>query len=278
MEKIRKSIFLSIILLFLIGTGKVNAQVFKFDASGISQPVPVGSTFSVKLLINSEGKQINNGDAMIIFDPAKVSIDSSQTANFFPGFTGTPLGGYNNKYLVSSYEYSPTAFNSVSADTLFATLSLTAKAAGTTTLSFDCKPQSEADTNITQVSDTKDIVQCSQLTSLSLTIGNASQEPTPTTAVYPTPTEAVTLPTPTEIPQATPTAADIQPTATLIPTATVTTASTSTPSVTTSAGGGSNIQPTATVSELPRTGATTLTVAAIGVGAVLTVVGILFIL
>lgn len=250
MKLLFKSLIVALFILFTANVHAAYAQYFKFDVSGVTQPVPVNSNFTVKVMINTAGIQTISGDALVIFDPTKVSINSATSGNFFTYFSGTPLGGATNKYLVSSWEESITSAKSSSSDTLFATLNMTAKANGSTSLSFDCTASSEADSNINQASDSKDIIKCDQMTPVTLTIGTGGTTTTP--GSQPTPTTGVTVPTPT-----TPAAVA---TATPIP----------------------NIPPTNTpvpaVSELPKTGMMEVTFAALGMGVLLTVVGVLFIL
>ena len=74
-------LFLTIIILsfFFISSAfasPVSAQGFKFDPVTSPQQVCQGSNFAVKVLINTAGQQTINGDALITFDPAKVSINA----------------------------------------------------------------------------------------------------------------------------------------------------------------------------------------------------------
>lgn len=259
----RKLLNCSIItlLLFLASSvfaAEAHAQVFKFQLANPSQSIKVNDTFAVKILINTAGKQVINGDALMTFDPVKVSIDSAATGNFFTYFSANPLGGSTTKYLVSSWEESVGNAKSASSDTLFATLSMTAKSQGTTSLTFDCTVGTESDSNINQASDSKDVIVC-PLSPLSLTIGAASGPST----------------TPTAGPSSTP-----GPTAT--PTIKLTPSPSSTPSATPTKGPTNTPAPTNTprpaISQLPRSGTTEVTMAVLGIGAVLTVVGLLIIL
>ena len=247
MKLLARSIFIAVVFLLAGGVQGAYAQYFKFDASSVTQPVPVGSTFNVKILINTAGVGVIAGDALFGFDPSKVSIDSAESGNFFTYFSGTPLGGANNKYLVSGWEESVSSAKSSSSDTLFATLSLTAKTSGTAVLSFDCTVGSEADSNINQASDSKDIIKCSEMTPVTIALGTGG----PTTG--PTSPPVTTEPTPTSEPIATSTPV---PTSVSIPTNT----------------------PHPVVSAVPRSGVAEVTFVALGVGVLLTIVGALLIL
>ncbi|MCJ7740108.1 hypothetical protein MUP32_02195, partial [Candidatus Microgenomates bacterium] len=250
MKKFLVFFIFGIVAFLSVGAKETYAQTFKLELANPSQTISVGSAFQVKVLINTGGQQAINGDALISFDPAKVSIDTAVTGDFFSYFSASPLGGADNKYLASSWEESVAHAKTSSTDTLFATLSLTAKTNGTTSLSFDCTAGNEADSNINKASDSTDILNCSVLAPLNLTIGSggaAEASPTPGGADSLTPT--VTPPsgsvTSTPIPTSTP-----KPTST----------------------------PRPTISVLPRSGVVEVTFTALGIGILLTVMGALSIL
>ncbi|MBI2616557.1 hypothetical protein HYW55_00285 [Candidatus Gottesmanbacteria bacterium] len=240
-------------LVFIIGStlfllaGRINAvsaQVLKFELVP-SQTLEAGGVVKVNILINTGGQSTTNADAMILFDPNKLSVNTTQfvAGSFYPSYLQKIVEGTTNKYLVSGYVKDISSPKSTSTDTLFATISLTALSAGTTQLSFDCTSGSTADSNINRSSDSSDIIQC-PLSPLTLTVGSGDGSTSPT-------------PTPPGGGQVTPT---ITPTAT--PTRTPTPTKT----------------PTPTLSELPRTGTVETTFAAMGIGIVLTVVGVLLLL
>ena len=232
------------VLLLVASVSAAYAQTYKLELVNPSQTISAGNNFQVKILINTGGIQTINGDTLVVFEPLKVTMNSAQTGNFFTYFSGNNLGGVNNKYLVSSWEESISRPKSSNADTLFATLDLNAKAQGSTTLSFECKDGNEADTNINQASDSKDIVKCSDLKTLTVNIGAGAPTGTPSPTLKPGPTST--------------------------PSATLTPRPTSTPIPTNT--------PRPTVAELPRSGTTEITIVALGIGALLTVFGILIIL
>ncbi len=237
-----RSLLVALFFLLMGNVRAVYAQYFKFDVSGVTQPVAVGSTFKVKVLINTTGTQVITGDALISFDSSKVSINSAESGDFFTYFSGTSVGGANNKYLVSGWEEDIASAKTASSDTLFATLNLTAKVDGAAVLSFDCTSGSEADSNINQASDSKDIINCSQMTPVTITIGSGGSTTAPTSTPVPTTTQVA--------PSATPVPPTSVPTRVTAP----------------------------TVSVLPRSGIMEVTFAAFGIGVVLTVIGALLIL
>jgi hypothetical protein len=271
-------VFIFCMLAFLRVADAAYAQSFKFQLSNVTQTIQVGSQFQVRVMIETGNQQTINGDALINFDPNKVSIDNATSGNFFTYFSAVPISGTSNQYLVSSWEESVAHAKSTAADTLFATLTLTAKQAGSTALSFECTSGSEADSNINRSSDSQDILSnCGALVPLSLTIGSGGGGGSTTPSSTPVPTGSgsgtgTTSPSATPIP----TAIVSSPTPTVIPTATLTPIPTNTPAPTATTAPSATPRPSVAV--LPRAGTTEITTMAIGVGLLLTVAGALFIL
>lgn len=138
-------------------TLNVAPPYFKLGLANEAVPVLAGNSFEVKILINTGGVETINGDAVIIFDPSKINIVGAQSNNFYIFSYSTPIG--DNKYLVSSWEESIAHAKKSAFDTPFATLTITAKEQGLTSISFDCTSGSETDTNINAI-DLQDIVNC----------------------------------------------------------------------------------------------------------------------
>lgn len=245
-----KTVFaIFIVFILFVSSASVQAvfaQSFKFQLANPASPAASeGGTFQVNVLINTAGEETINGDVLFTYDPAAITIDKTQvkkpSPEFYTYLAANPLAGSNNKFLISSWEESVANPKKSQTDTLFAIMTVKAVKAGTSSLAFNCVDANEADTNINRASDSKDIVKCSELKSLSFNIGAG-----------PLPTATLT-PGPTGTPSATPTK---KPTSTPAPTNT----------------------PRPTVAELPRSGAVEVTFAALGLGLVLTVMGILLIL
>lgn len=251
-----KLIIFALIIVFLTilpGVNKVSAQVLKMQLANPSAAISPNSTFTVNLLINTAGKQTLGADAMIVFDPAKVSIDSAAAASptfysFFSANSPCLLGGFTNKCYINAWDDSVAHQKSSTTDTLMATMSLKAKATGATSLTWECTSLN-TDTNIVLATDNSDIIKCADLTPLVLNIGSSGPTGTPA------PTVPTTTPAPTVIPTATPT-----PSPTPLPTATPTRIPTATP------------RPTVAI--LPNAGSTEVTVFALGLGIILTIVGV----
>jgi len=237
--------FLTILIIIFLFTASVSvnavyAQSFKFQLATPATPAAsVGSNFDVKVLINTAGKQSLGADAIVVFDSSKLDIKSVQKGTFYEVFQDHAIGGTTNKYLLSAWQSTELNPVSTATDTLLGTLTFNAKAAGSANLSFDCTSGS-TDSNIWDTNQA-DIIKCSDTLPLALNIGAAA-----------TPTATLT-PGPTATPAAT---ATPRPTSTPVPTNT----------------------PRPTIAELPRTGVAEMTIGALGLGALLTIVGILVIL
>ncbi|MBI3954872.1 hypothetical protein HY338_00380 [Candidatus Gottesmanbacteria bacterium] len=248
-RKIFTSAFLVWILILIIVKDQASAQYFTLQLATTSGTVACGSNFQTKVLINTVGQQTIAADALIKYDSAKVKVnfDKSVKGDFYTYFSANPLGGSSDKALISSWEESVAREKSSTVDTLMATVDMTPLAPGSTTLSFDCVGTTGADSNINLASDFTDIIKCADNKPLTFTITGTNCGPQPTS----TPSATLT-PGPTSTPSATPTK---KPTSTPVPTNTL----------------------VPTVSSLPNVGSTKITLTAVGIGLVLTIVGILFI-
>lgn len=246
-----KRLFLAIFFIVFFFTASVSvnavyAQSFKFQLATPATPAAsVGSNFDVKVLINTAGKQTLGADAIVVFDSAKVGVNSAQKGTFYEVFQDHSIGGTANKYLLSAWQTTELNPVSTSTDTILATLTLNAKTTGTATLSFDCTTGS-TDSNIWDTNQV-DILKCTDSQPITIAIGGPGPISTPSATSTPGPTSPP-LPTSTPVPP--------RPTSTPVPTNT----------------------PRPTIAELPKTGAAEVTFAALGMGLVLTVIGILVIL
>lgn len=249
------------LFLLVFGVSDTYAQALKLELVSPGTAINVGDTFQVKVLIDTAGQQTINADALIEFESAKVTVDSAETANFYSYFSDAPLSGNSDQYLVSSWEESVAHAKSSSTFTPMATLSLTARTTGATTMKFVCTPGSEADSNINRSSDSQDILtNCAGLQTLSLTVGGSGS------GGNPTPTTGAGVPSPTGTNTATVT---VTPVPTVIATATPIPQPTAVPATAT---------PRPSVSTLPRSGAVQATMAVVGTGIALTVLGVWFML
>lgn len=250
------SLFLSAGIFFASGMVSVaHAQIFKFQLETPADQIAVGAPVQVNILINTAGQAVMNGDALFTYDPANISVDSATTGNFFTYYSATPLGGSNNKYLVTGWEgvgYD----KSSTTDEVFYTINMTLKGSPTT-LSFDCTAGTAADSNINRASDTQDIIVC-PLAPLTITAGGstAPSPSAPAGTAVPTPSGGEPVATNTPIPTMTPApSATPRPTNTPVPTNT----------------------PRPTISELPRSGTVEVTMLGMGLGTLFVIAGLLLV-
>ena len=247
-------------------SGKAYAQYFKLELENPGQQINVNDIFNVNVVINTEGVEAINGDALLVFDPTKLNILNAQSQNFFTFAFSTMISGVDNKYLASSWEESIAHAKSSTTDSAFYTLSVKATGRGQTQISFECATGSEADSNINRSSDSADVITC-PLDPLSLNIGGSISPTTP-----PQPTTEPGIPSPTEGSQ-TPTATNTPiPTNVPVPTITPTTTPSKPPTPTDSQ------QVASPPAELPRAGIISDTLSVLGVGTILTFIGLLFML
>lgn len=248
-----RHLFLTVLIIIILfcasaSAGAVYAQTFKLQLANPASPAAqVGGTFDVKVLINTAGKQSLGADAILIFEPQYVSTKSATSGNFYNVFQDHAVGGTTNKYLLSAWQQTELTPTSSTTDTLFATVTFNALTPGNSKLSLDCT-SGNTDSNIWDTTQV-DILKCADLQPLSFSIGGSvGVSPSPTAAP-----QATSTPAPTAIPQ--PTTPPL-PTSTPVPTNT----------------------PKPSISILPRTGMVEVTLGALGLGTILTIVGILVIL
>lgn len=239
---------LTLLLIFILFISSASvpaayAQVFKFSLANPATPAAqTGNNFDVKILINTNGQKTLGGDAIVVYDPNFLTINPPAVkGTFFDVFQDHTIGGTTNKYLLSAWQTTDVNPVSTANDSLFGTVTFNAKSSGNTTLSFDCTTGT-TDSNIWDTNQ-NDIINCANMQPLALNIGGPGPTSTPAATMTPAPTS-------------TPSATPIVPTSTTAPTNT----------------------PRPTISILPRTGSTEVTFAALGLGAILTLVGILVIL
>ena len=266
--------WLIIIALFLVSVGKAEAAGipgYKLELADPNQTICNNSLFQVNVFINTDGQETIGGDVLLNFDPAKLNIQSGESANFFTYSLDTPLSGVNNKYLISSWEESTTRAKTSADFDLFYTLNVKAVSAGSSQLTFDCTNGTEADTNINLASDSSDIVSC-PLPPITVPVSSSCQGSGPTSP--PPPPSDPTTP-PVQDPTATPGGGNgigdtTPPTATPVPPTPIPTATPIPPTRTPI--------PTSAIEILPRAGIAQVTLGALGLGSILTIVGLLFML
>lgn len=174
-------------------------------ASGTYEPQ---KSFDIAVKLNTGGAETVGVDALMNFDPAILTLNDIVFGTLYSD-NQKSLGEANTTgkfYFSSGNVSSAFSFSNTSPETL-ATLKFTAKAAGTSPLSFDCTDGSLVDTNVwekgTRGGDAVDLLVCSNATGGSYQVQGAGATPPPPGATA-TPTPGPTA-TPTTGLTATPT-------------------------------------------------------------------------
>ncbi|MBI4067126.1 hypothetical protein HY407_01985 [Candidatus Gottesmanbacteria bacterium] len=176
-------LFLIFLLLHNLVKEKAYAQTLSFEPTSLG--VVVGQKLTVTININTVNQQTSGADAMIVYDPNILSIDSVPTnGGFYTSFAANPITG-TNKYLISGFE-NPGSTELKSGTGVLATIEFSAKANGTSTVSLECVAGSKADSNIIKGSDSSDIIDCDSLITASYTVGPADATPITTGTSDPT--------------------------------------------------------------------------------------------
>lgn len=137
-------------------------------------------TFQVKINIDTAGEQTTTAEALLIFDGNILDVSEVAYGSFYPQYFKNISPG--KVYIGGSV----TVFNPVETKTgsgLFANITFKGKAAGSSTVRFDCTPGKTTDSNITKyttANDAPDILDCSKLTTGSYTVTGGTTTPLPT--------------------------------------------------------------------------------------------------
>jgi len=184
-----------------------------------SDTFDIGENFEVLVKLNTGGAKTVGVDALMNFDPAILQLKglsfgtlySENNENLTKAET---TGGF---YFSSANLSSAVSFSNSTAETL-ATLKFTAKAAGTSQVTFKCTAGSLVDTNVweqgTRGGDAVDLLICTNATGGSYQVEGAGVTSTPTPTTQPGPTAT---PTPGPSPTPTPTPLPGTPTSTPTP-------------------------------------------------------------
>jgi len=174
-------LFLVIPLFFAFPVFALNKGFFSFSSPDTLPTV--GKTFNIDLTLNTDGSDVKRADAVITFDPAKLTV-----VTLTPGaiFTSYPVKEFSGGTIRLSGEMQP-ATASFSGIGKFGTITFKGKSAGTTTISFSCTPGETNESNIIQAITGGDIIDCGRLSPLSLSITQPVGAPTTTPVATATP-------------------------------------------------------------------------------------------
>lgn len=172
MKKHLLLIIFILLILPLIKPKEVSAQTLSFEPSTLG--VVNGNQFTVKININTGGKETSGAEAMILFDSSILSIESVSNGGFYTYFGSNPISGTSNKYLISGYEQDSTSYKTGTGT--LAQIVFAAKANGTSSVSFECT-SAKVDSNIYEGSTANDIINCGSLTQANYTVGPSNATP-----------------------------------------------------------------------------------------------------
>lgn len=168
------------------------------DLSPATHTAAVNETFDVDINLALDGESVKGVDALLTFNSANLQVVSISNGSVFAEI----VKNFNNTD--GSLSVSATSLTPVTADGALATVTLKAKAAGSSPLSFDYTSGSKIDSNVLENGTNADLL--SSVTNGTYTITDA----TATTSASPSPTpslgiggggEATPAPTP-QLPQA----------------------------------------------------------------------------
>ncbi len=146
-------------------------------------------TFTVKINLNTGADLTTSAEALLIFDGSILDVSEVAYTSFYPQYFKNITSG---KVYIGGAVQNPTDTKTGSG--LFANLTFKGKAAGSSTVRFDCTAGKTTDSNVTKNdSQATDVLDCSSLTTGSYTVtGGSGSSPTsmptfgPTCSVSPT--------------------------------------------------------------------------------------------
>lgn len=187
--------FFSFVFLFAIflGTSTVFAKSafaisnFKFEST--TKTVKMGQSVEIPVLISTDADlQVKAADLWVIFDPTALDVQSINPGNFFSDSYNQLI---NSKLYIAGFFSDSTTVKS--GDGTYATIYMTPKKIGQSTLKFDCRGNEYSDTSKINVNpqNPQNIIDCASTAGFVLTInsvaddgagagGNGSLTPTPT--------------------------------------------------------------------------------------------------
>ncbi|MEK7560571.1 MAG: cohesin domain-containing protein, partial [Patescibacteria group bacterium] len=147
----------------------------------------VGNTFTVNILLNTQGAAISGVDVSLNYNPALLDVVDANTPvagiqitpfQLMPSTAANAVNSSSGKIIFSQVTSGAQTYSNTSAQPL-ASISFRAKAAGTATLSFDFVPGQTTDSNVAVISgDTSQDV-LTNATGASFTITSSTVTPPP---------------------------------------------------------------------------------------------------
>lgn len=149
-----------------------------------------GETFNLDITLNTDEARVKSADAVLSFDPAKISVVSLTPGAIFDSYPKKNFDTAGNINLSGAMAETTASFSGIGK---LGTITFKGLASGTTTISFSCTSGEATDTNIIQTLTNADIVDCSRVSSSSVSIAAAVGAPTAAPTAVPSPPPAGNL-------------------------------------------------------------------------------------
>ena len=187
--------FICLFFHFFLIRGAQAASV-KFDQSVVS--VPVGSTFTIGVVVDAASDQITSTDMWIPYDSSFLEAQSASSGAFFPAVTNNIAAG---KIYIAGLVVDPGTYKTGSGTV--ATITFKGLKNGRVTLAYDCRTDASNSTKVIKNAvDPINIVNCGSNGNAIITIGTGESTISPTaSSVAPTSVYQTQSPNPTALPQ-----------------------------------------------------------------------------
>ena len=157
-----------LLFLFLVPASQVWAINKAFFSLSSPDTLPkVGETFNIDITLNTDGANVKSADAVLTFDPAKLSVVSLTPGAIFDSYPTKNFDALGNIKLSGAMTSATASFSGIGK---FGTITFKGDSSGTTTISFSCTPGKTNESNITQILTNADIVDCGKLSPSSISI------------------------------------------------------------------------------------------------------------
>lgn len=172
--------FLSLLVLFtiyyLLSVPIAYAAGATFSLSPASGSHNIGSVFSVNVILNTGSNETSGADAILIYEPAKLSAQSITAGAIYDSYPIKTINATAGKILISGI--TSNASSSFSGNGTFATIAFKPLVSGTSTLRFDFKANEPTDSNVAKKgTQGEDIL--TSVSNATYTITSGSVTPTP---------------------------------------------------------------------------------------------------
>lgn len=154
-------VLLSLFFFYFSFFTNVNAQQATLSLSPSQGTFNRGCSYPVNINLNTSGSQTDGADAILIYDPSRLSATSITSGSIYADYPGNNIDLVNGKITVSGLASVTEPFNGQG---IFATINLNVKTdapLGVTQLNFDFDPNNKSkttDSNVVQRGTVQDIL------------------------------------------------------------------------------------------------------------------------